>query len=261
MISRRVLRCVNAPALCRLLAFVSLIPALLSDPVFAQDVSPATQPQPREQDWCKAGCVILNEKAKKGGFDVMLIGDSITWEWERNPATGVPVWESEIKPLNAATFAMSGDRTEHVLWRLKNGNLDTPAKPKVIVLLIGTNNTLQRKDPPPEIAAGVRLILDTIQERFPDAHLLLYGIFPMGLNPQNPGRVNNAATNALLARFDNDRNIHFIDLGPQFVHDDGTLKVELFRDNVHLSQEGYRIWAASLVPAIKAHLGADGYKR
>ena len=188
----------------------------------------------------------------------MIIGDSITWEWERNPATGAPVWESEIKPLNAATFAMSGDRTEHVLWRLQNGNLDTPAKPKVFVLLIGTNNTLQRKDPPQDIAAGVRLILDTIQERFADSHILLYGIFPMGVSPQNPGRVNSNATNTLLAKFDNGRNIHFIDLGPQFVHPDGTLKEELFRDKVHLSQEGYRIWAASLVPAIKPHLSSRG---
>jgi lysophospholipase L1-like esterase len=246
---------VNVFRLSRVPVFVSLCVALLAGSAFAQNSSPATQPQPREQDWCKAGCVILNAKAKKGGFEVMFIGDSITWEWERNAATGVPVWESEIKPLNAATFAMSGDRTEHVLWRLQNGNLDTPTKPKVFVLLIGTNNTLQRKDPPQDIAAGVRLILDTIQGRFPDSKILLYGILPMGLAPQNPGRVNNAAANALLAKFDDGNKVHFIDLGTEFVHTDGTLKVELFRDNVHLSREGYRVWAASLVPAIKARLG------
>ncbi len=237
---------------------ISLCSALfLASPAKSQTQPPSTQPQPREPDWCKAGCVILNEKAKKGGFDVMLIGDSITWEWERNAQTGVPVWESEIKPLNAATFAMSGDRTEHVLWRLQNGNLDTPAKPKVVVLLIGTNNTLQRKDPPQDIAAGVSLILETLQKRFPKAHILLYGIFPMGQNPQNPGRLNSAAANALLAKFDNNKNIHFIDLGPQFVHEDGNLKDELFRDKVHLSQDGYRVWAASLVPEIKRYLSPE----
>lgn len=243
------------------LAFVSLIfNTSLVNTAVADPLPPASQPQQREPDWCKAGCVILNQKAKKGGFDVMLIGDSITWEWERNATTGAPVWETELKPLNAATFAMSGDRTEHVLWRLQNGNLDTPARPKVFTLLIGTNNTLQRKDPPQEIAGGVRLILDTIQARFPNAHILLYGILPVGVNPQNPGRLNNQATNLLLAKFDNGKNIQFIDLGPQFVHADGMLKVELFRDTVHLSQDGYRIWAASLVPAIKAHLGGDDRK-
>lgn len=257
MIPKWVLSFVSARFRFLCIAFVSLLPAFLSDTAFAQSPSPATQPQQREPDWCKAGCVYLNQKAKKGGFDVMFIGDSITWEWERNPATGAPVWESEIKPLNAATFAMSGDRTEHVLWRLQNGNLDTPAKPKVFVLLIGTNNTLQRKDPPQEIAAGVKLILDTIQERFPDSQILLYGILPVGLNPQNPGRLNNAATNALLAKFDNGRSIHFIDLGGQFVHADGTQIVELFRDTVHLTQEGYRIWAASLVPEIKSRLAPN----
>lgn len=261
MIFPRIPLFVHAPPPRLLLALISLHAAFLPSSAFAQPLSPATQPEPREPDWCKAGCVVLNQKAKKGGFDVMFIGDSITWEWERNAATGIPVWESEIKPLNAATFAMSGDRTEHVLWRLKNGNLDTPTHPKVVVLLIGTNNTLQRKDPPQEIAAGVRLILDTIHERFPQAQILLYGILPMGLSPQNPGRVNNTATNALLARFHNDKTIRFIDLGPQFIHADGTLKTELFRDKVHLSQQGYRVWAASLVPAIKPHLGLPEQKR
>lgn len=184
----------------------------------------------------------------------MLIGDSITWEWERNAATGAPVWESELKPLNAATFAMSGDRTEHVLWRLLNGNLDTPANPKAIVLLIGTNNTLQRKDSPSEIADGVRAILDALQKRFPDSHILLYGIFPVGAVPQNPGRLNNSATNRLLSQFDDGQKIHFIDLDSQFLREDGTMKEEFFRDKVHLSQEGYRIWAASLVPNIKKYL-------
>jgi lysophospholipase L1-like esterase len=249
---------VNAPRFCLVLGFCWFGACAAVTPIFAQGLSPATQPQQREPDWCKAGCISLNQKAKKGGFDVMLIGDSITWEWERNAATGVPVWESDLKPLHAATFAMSGDRTEHVLWRLKNGNLDTPANPKVVVLLIGTNNTLQRKDPPREIADGVRLVLDTIHERFPAAHILLYGIFPVGVAPQNPGRLNNAATNALLAKFDNGKSIHFIDLGPQFLQPDGTEKAELFRDTVHLSQQGYRLWAASLVPAIKSYLGGDG---
>lgn len=80
------------------------------------------------------------------------------------------------------------------------------------------------------------------------------------MNPQNPGRLNNNAANALLAKFDNGKNIQFIDLGPQYVHADGMQKAELFRDTVHLSQEGYRVWAASLVPAIKAHLRTDDQK-
>jgi len=237
--------------LASLCSALALTAALFAN---AETPPPATIPQQREPDWCKAGCVVLNQKAKKGGFDVMLIGDSITWEWERNAQTGIPVWESELKPLNAATFAMSGDRTEHVLWRLQNGNLDTPGEPKVVVLLIGTNNTMQRKDPPQDIAAGVSLILDAIQKRFPETQILLYGIFPLGQSPKNPARLNNTATNELLAKFENHKNIHFIDLGPQFVHEDGTLKEELFRDKVHLSEAGYRVWAASLVPEIKARL-------
>src|SRR5215204_3349408 len=78
------------------------------------------------------------EQAKKGGVDLLFLGDSITAGWAKN---GNEVWEERYAKLNAANFGIGGDRTQHVLWRIQNGELDGAMKPKVIVLLIGTNNT------------------------------------------------------------------------------------------------------------------------
>jgi lysophospholipase L1-like esterase len=126
----------------------------------------------------------FNELAAKGGFDVLFVGDSITQAWEGH---GKNIWAKEIAPLSAANFGISGDRTEHVLWRLERGNLDGKLDPKVIVLMLGTNNTGKRRDKPEEISAGVGVILTKLNDRFPKAKVLLFAIFSRG------GKVSDGA--------------------------------------------------------------------
>lgn len=216
--------------------------------------NPATDPQPRPEKWCLDGHTILNQKAAKGGFDLMLVGDSITWEWEANPETGLKVWNqlAEFKP---ATFAVSGDRTEHVLWRMLHGNLDTPNAPKTVVLMIGTNNTGQRQDPPEQIAAGTQAIVNAITAKFPDTKVLLYGIFPRGANPGDAYRKNNDAANRILSEWADGKQVFSVNINDAFLHPDGTLNDLYYRDGVHLSEAGYQLWADSLkveIPKISA---------
>ncbi len=207
--------------------------------------NPAADPQPRDAQWCLDSHERLNQKALNNAFDVILIGDSITWEWEANKDTGLKVWP-QLKEFNPGTFAISGDRTEHVLWRLLNGNLNLPTAPKVAVLMIGTNNTGQRQDSPEQIAGGTKAILDEISKRFPDIEILLYGIFPRGASPKNATRKNNDAANQLVSQFADGEKIHYININKEFLHPDGTLNDACFRDGVHLSEAGYQVWADSL---------------
>lgn len=219
--------------------------AILAPHIHARNDNPAADPQPREPQWCKDSHVVLNRKAAQGGFETMLIGDSVSWEWEANESTGRKVWD-QLKEFKPATFAVSGDRTEHVLWRLLNGNLDVPAPPKTVVLLIGTNNTGQRKDTPEQIAGGIEVILAEITKKFPSANVLVYGIFPTGVAPNNPNRNNNDATNALIAGLCNGKQVRYVNINDRFLNPDGTLREEFFRDGLHLSAAGYQIWADSL---------------
>src|SRR5688572_2779788 len=113
------------------------------------------------------------EQAKKGGVDLLFLGDSITQGWGGN---GKELWAARYAPQNAANFGIGGDRTQHVLWRIENGELDG-IKPRAIVLMIGTNNTAT--DDADKIAEGVTKIVKSAQAKT-GAKILLFGVFPRG---------------------------------------------------------------------------------
>ena len=195
-------------------------------------------PVPRDAGWMKRH-EKFNALAEKGGFDVLFIGDSITQGWE---GTGKAAWEKHIARFKAANFGISGDRTEHVLWRLENGNLKGRLRPKVIVLMIGTNNT-GAMNAPADIALGVETIVKKLAERFPDATVAILGIFPRGEKPDDPKRVNNLKANELIAKLADGRKIVYTDeIGQAFLKPDGTLGKDIMPDLLHLSPEGYEIW-------------------
>jgi len=194
----------------------------------------------------------FNALSAKGGFDVMFVGDSITQGWE---GCGKAVWDKEIAPFKAANFGTSGERTEQVLWRFQHGNLDGKLNPKVMVFMLGTNNTGHRNDKPEEVAAGVGAILKTFHERFPQAKILLLAIFPRGADARDGKRLNNEAANALLAKFDGHWNIKYLDIKQKFLAPDGTLPKTIMPDLLHPNANGYQIWADAIVPEIRAALG------
>src|SRR3984957_15791827 len=99
--------------------------------------------------------------AQQGGIDILFMGDSITDFWRNR---GSNVWNQCYAPRHAANFGISGDRTEHVLWRIDNGELDG-IHPKVLVLLIGTNNIGYPAD---QILKGDLKIVQEIHEKLPD---------------------------------------------------------------------------------------------
>src|SRR5439155_6273181 len=129
------------------------------------------------------------EIAKRGGVEVLFLGDSITDAWggegHGRGATGSKIFEEEFVPLKAANFGIGGDRTQHVLWRLQNGELEG-IQPKVVMLMIGTNNsntnakTKIEDNTAEEIAAGVTAIVKEIHKRSPRTKVLLLGVFPRG---------------------------------------------------------------------------------
>jgi beta-glucosidase len=185
--------------------------------------------------------------ATSGGKGLVLVGDSITHAWEQ-PAN-LALLEGLPTVVNLGT---GGDRTENVLWRLRNGNLPKGLDPRAFVVMIGTNNTGHRMDKPEDIAAGVVAILDEIQGRFPRTPVILYRIFPRGAKPDDKMRVNNQAASDLLVKAVAGRpNIEVRDLAPKLLEADGTLSREIMPDLLHLSKKGYEIWAADLREALK----------
>ena len=212
----------------------------------------AIKPESRvEQAWWKQRHEKMNAEAKAGGFDVMFVGDSITQGWEGH---GKAVWGQKIAPFKAANFGIGGDRTEHVLWRFENGNLDGTLNPKVIIIMIGTNNTGHRKDKPEETAAGVGAICAKLHNRFPAAQMLLFAIFPRSAKPTDEMRRINDNVNKIIAQYNGHWNIKFLDINAQLLEKDGTLSKSIMPDLLHPNAKGYQIWADVLGPEIQAAL-------
>lgn len=193
----------------------------------------------------------FNEISKAGKARLVFLGDSITESWENG---GKGVWDQHYAKRDAANFGVSGDRTEHVLWRLDNGNFDG-LSPKLIVIMIGTNNTGHRKDPAAETAAGVQAILDRLKVKCPDSRILLMAIFPRGERADDELRVINTAANALIEQMADGKKIIYKDIGKRFLDDKGVLKKELMPDFLHPNEKGYAIWADAIEKDVASLMG------
>ncbi|MFN0125615.1 MAG: platelet-activating factor acetylhydrolase IB subunit [Verrucomicrobiales bacterium] len=206
----------------------------------------ATTPVPRDGEgwWVErhAKCV---EITKAGGVDLAFLGDSITQGWE-----GQPAWEKHFAPLKAANFGFSGDRTEHVLWRLANGEL-VGLTPKLIVVMIGTNNLGHNSSNPQQTADGVKTIVSTLRSKIPAAKILLLGIFPRDEKPDGALRKKVAEATSLFKGVADGQHVHFLDIGAKFLNEDGSAPKDIMPDFLHLSPKGYDIWAAAIAPKIE----------
>ncbi len=180
--------------------------------------------------------------AKKGDVGVLFLGDSITAGWNGQKA----IWTNAFGAYKPANFGIGGDRTQHVLWRIENGELDG-IKPKVAVVMIGTNNS--GNDSAEGIAKGITKIVETIRAKSPTTKVLLLAVFPRGEKP-NAQRDKLKEVNATIAKLHDGKQIHFLDIGDKFLQPDGTLTREIMPDFLHLSPKGYQIWADAITPKL-----------
>lgn len=211
----------------------------------------AVIPVPRDANW-KVRADLLNQRIKDNpGAELLFIGDSITQGWEGGGAK--EVWEKSYGKRKAVNLGIGGDRTQHVLWRLQNGNLEG-VKPKVAVVMIGTNNSNGEDNTAAQIVEGVQAIVKELQTRQPQMKVLLLGIFPRGEN-FNPQRGKITQINQVLQKLDDGKRVYFLDIGHRFLEGDGILTATIMPDYLHLSQKGYEIWAEAIEGKLASLLG------
>jgi len=213
-------------------------------PTVPQGVNSATYPIYRS-DWC-SHVNSNNQKAHQIADSIQLVfdGDSITYGWQGG---GKTVWAERYGKLNAFDFGIGGDRTQHVLWRLAQGQVDG-VKPKLIALMIGTNNL--DGNTAEEIADGVKAIVAEYQKRCPEATILLQAIFPRAEQPTDPFRAKIKAINAIISKLGDDKKVLYVDFGDKFLNADSTMSKEIMPDFLHPSAKGYQIWADAIQPII-----------
>lgn len=230
-----------------LLCCALLVPSSLS-------AHSAIEPSSRMQDaaW-KARFELLDERAAAAGKNarIVFIGDSITQGWE---FAGKHVWAEYYERRGALNLGIGGDRTQEVLWRLDHAKLDG-LSPRLVVLMIGTNNIVSRTgaNSVAQIIDGIRAVVGDLRSRWPRSRILLVSLLPRGENPSEV-RGEVLQVNQVIQRFADDDRVEWVDFGARFVADDGTIPGRLMPDYLHLSEDGYRIWAESIEPQVTAAL-------
>jgi lysophospholipase L1-like esterase len=218
--------------------------------------TPADQPRVRADRNSHVAHQQLLAKAKAGRVDLYFLGDSIARRWG---ATDYPEllahWKETFLGWNAGNFAWGGDRTENVLWRLENGELDG-VDPKLIVVHAGTNNI--GDDPGGEALAadvtrGLKAIVDTCRKKAPSAVIVLTAIFPRDDNAAAWPTISRI--NANLAGMADGRTIRYVDVNPGLADADGKLFEGMTVDGLHPSLKGYAVWAEGLRPILTELLG------
>lgn len=231
---------IRAVRVAKSAVFAALIAAMIVDPSQVA-VTPAHR---MGEQWWKdrhAACVAMTQK---GGIDVVFLGDSITQGWE---STGKDHWAKNFATMKAGNFGFSGDRTEHVLWRLENGEM-TGLDSRLVVMMIGTNNVGHGSSNAEQTALGVRAIVAKLKTSLPKAKVLLLGIFPRGEAANDPMRLAVAQATDGFKGVADGKQVRFLDIGEHFTHSSGMLRTLLMPDKLHLSPDGYGIWAKSILP-------------
>ena len=214
----------------------------------------AVTPEHRHSWWTLRNDAV-NERVKQGNVDLLMIGDSITHGWESG---GKKYWDKYYEPRNAVNMGFSGDRTQHVLWRLEHGHLEG-ISPKLAVLMIGTNNSNGNDNTAEEIADGIIAICNKIRAECPKTKILILAIFPRGSEP-SPQREKNNKASLLASKIADGKMIHYLDINNKFLTADGFLSMKIMPDYLHPNEEGYRIWAEAIEPKVAELMGVEPIK-
>lgn len=198
--------------------------------------------------WWNGNCKRIDADIKKmeGRMDVAFVGDSITARWKGDS------WNKHWGSYRAVNMGIGGDQTQHVLWRLQNGELDG-YKAKLFVVMIGTNNMWGKGADPADAAAGVKAVIDLIQSKQRQAKILLMSILPTGEKP-NPGREKRMAVNELISKFAGG-SVEYMDISSKYLEPDGTISKEVMHDFLHLAPKGFDIWAEAIAGKVKESVG------
>lgn len=179
----------------------------------------------------------------KEPIEILFLGDSITHAWE---VEGQEYWQHHFANYKTLNLGYAGDRTEHLLWRIQNGELPD-ISPPWIVLLIGTNNAGHRLDTPEQIADGIQAILAELQQQLASSNILLMAIFPRSRNANKPMRQRVDAANALIKNFTKHKQVHWLDINQLFLSPKGVLLESVMPDLLHLNAAQYDKWAQAIL--------------
>ena len=199
-------------------------------------------------DWWTARHQAVVDRVKQKNVDMIFIGDSITQGWE---GAGNNVWQQYYGDRKAVNMGFSSDFTQHVLWRLDNGEI-AGINPKLAVIMIGTNN---RSDGAKDVADGIVAICKKLRRDLPNTKILLLAIFPCDPNAQSPNRIKHEQVNTIISSLADNKWIYYLNINDKFLDKDGNLSKDIMPDYLHPNERGYQIWAEAIEPTVSKIMG------
>jgi beta-glucosidase len=186
--------------------------------------------------------------------DLLMIGDSILFEYARSARE---VWDKYYGKRNAVNIASSGDQTQHMLWHFQHGGLDgmKDRNPKVVVLLLGTNNRGLPENAGRDTASGILALLKELHNKLPASKIILMALLPRGWTPDDKGRLRNQEINEIIRTYADNKTVYWLDTSDVFLDSNGNLSRDLIKDGLHPSLKGYYAWAEAMEPMIKKLMG------
>jgi len=253
---------------------LALLPVFLNVSASGDEVKVKYRmPEPGDADFPRPSPSARHDqkvKAVRGGsYDVVLVGDSITHTLGELGGKYGPmkeVWNRHFAPLNAINLGYNGYRTEQILWNLQNGELDFKRAPKVVILLIGTNNiddrNFKKSHTAEQVFAGTKAIVGTIRKRHPGTKILVLRIFPRGGDDEegvSPPAFNSSVkcieicrrAGELTSRLADGKKVFWMDVNNVFLQPDGSINTELMWDLLHPSPAGADLWVKAVMPTLR----------
>jgi lysophospholipase L1-like esterase len=250
---------------------LSIALALLASAALAQPGPghPATTPTDRlrESWWADKHNQLLRQIQANPNVGLILLGDSITQNYEKSKPPDEnfqPTWQRFYASRTALNEGFSGDRTEHVLWRLDHGEMDG-IHPRAVVLLIGTNNTAAGQSAA-EVELGIDAVVDRLHQKLPQAAVVLVGILPSEIS-EKKSAADGEFNQYLSRRYAVDPNVTYLDIASVFFQD-GKLDTAIFYDPrlprpgkaLHPDTVGQRLMAEAIEPTL-SHILQDGSRQ
>ena len=183
----------------------------------------------------------------KNDVDMVWIGDSITHFWDTYNK-----YFSKYKVIN---LGYGGDRTQHALWIAAKSPYLNNIKPKMVMVMIGTNSIAKNRATPAAAAAGVTKVVEALRARLPETKILLFGLFPREASAKHKYRQHIKDVNAVISKLADDKNVFYCDITDKFLDKNGTLSKSIMPDLLHPNDAGYEIWAQAMMPYVEKFVG------
>lgn len=213
-------------------------------------IPPSTQDKEwmPEAEWLKRHDGLLQRTQAHQDAQLVFLGDSITEGWN---GEGQASWDTLFyQPYHALNLGIGGDEVQHVHWRIINGEGDG-ISPKIVVILIGTNNIGNSGHKAPEVSDTLHAFIQAVADKWPGAKVLVHTIFPRNAETDHPFRGEIEAVNEDIREWALAGEFELIDLYDLFLEDDGGISTDNMPDLLHLSAVAYAAWAEKLDARIK----------